>query len=71
MVYSSPVLIIAGDINSLVLTLDSVIHLSGIHAPSVLVVYDKRPEHTNVSALASLYSFQAFLVNSTSSSGMY
>ncbi|XP_075219830.1 protein O-linked-mannose beta-1,2-N-acetylglucosaminyltransferase 1-like isoform X2 [Lycorma delicatula] len=67
-VYSSPVIIIAGEINSLVYTLESVIQQSGIHTPSVLIIYDRRSEHVNIPMLANLYSFQHFLVNASSAS---
>lgn len=66
--YSTPIIVVAGkSISSLILTLESLIHQPGVHAPSILVVHTHEQEL--VPELVRIFSFQSLLVNSTANNG--
>ncbi|XP_054281467.1 protein O-linked-mannose beta-1,2-N-acetylglucosaminyltransferase 1-like isoform X2 [Macrosteles quadrilineatus] len=63
-VYSTPLIVVGGSsLDTLSLTLQTLIHQPGIHSPSVLVLYPEANEE--MAELVRLFSFQPVPINST------
>lgn len=63
LVFSTPIIVVAGSLSSLAITLETLIYQPGIHSASVFVVY--LADQTKVPQLSLIFGFRSILMNST------